>query len=169
MTAATHELTSLEMGDDVPSTSCSEEIREVREPSVRARSAWKVGAVAAAVALIVVAGSWWTPSKTAASWWTPSNAASDQTTSLATYYAYPAIGCSNWASIFISKAVTTDKAACATLCDSTPECAAFDWQATPCEPGWFVSNGCMLFKDGCSAERNTCWEMNYQWASTTAA
>jgi hypothetical protein len=42
----------------------------------------------------------------------------------------------------------------------------YNWQQNACEAGWPVANGCLLFKESCSTERNVCWQLNYKLEET---
>jgi len=158
MPAASSPFTPVAQCDEIPSTSCTEdEALHVREPPARPRGVWKVAVVATVTGLIAAAGTWWSQSETLG------NDVGEEAAGLATEWAaYGTIGCSNWASIEISRSQVKDQAECATKCDTTAGCTMYNWQQDACEPGWPVANGCLLFKESCNTERNDCWELNYK-------
>jgi len=113
--------------------------------------------VATVTGLIAAAGTWWSQSETLG------NGVGEEAAGLATEWAaYGTIGCTNWASIEISRSQVKDQAECATKCDTTAGCTMYNWQQDACEPGWPVANGCLLFKESCTTERNDCWSLNYK-------
>jgi len=162
MPAATPPFAPVAQSDEIPSTSCTEgeEAALVRESQAGTRGVWKVAVVAAVTGLIAAAGTWWSKSGNM-------DAVGDEVTGLATGGAmYGTIGCSNWASIEISRSQVADQNECATKCINTAECTMYNWQQNACEPGWPVANGCLLFKGSCSTERNVCWQLNYKLEET---
>jgi len=170
--------------EDLPSTSCTEgaELIHTREQSAKPRGIWKVAVAAAVAGLVAVAGTAWARSK--------GESMGDEDTGLGhhlivgappgghhlivgamgtTWATYDTIGCSNWESIEISRTPGLTKLECQALCDGDSECTMYNYQATPCEPGWYVSGGCLLFKGTCLTERNDCWSLTYKIAVTTTA
>jgi len=147
--------------DEVPSTSCAEgeesELLRVRDSSAQSRGVWKIAVVAAAAGLIAVAGTWWARDE---------SLGKDGTGLATEYYRYDTIGCSNWESIEISRASGLTLAGCQELCDADATCVSINFQADPCEPGYYVAGGCILFKDTCMTQRNYCWELDYKVNTT---
>jgi len=142
--------------DEIASTSCTEadDAPLVRESQTKARGVWKIAVVATVTGLIAAAGT---------TWWSQTEAAGDHATGLAADWAmYGSIGCTNWAKIEIGRSQVANEAECATKCETTAGCTMYNWQQNACEPGWPVARGCLLFKETCETERNTCWKLNYK-------
>jgi len=149
--------------DEVPSTSCTEgeELLRVRDSSTQSRGVGKIAVVAAATGLIAVAGTWWARNE---------RLGNDDTGLAYEYYRYATIGCSNWESIEIGvRASGLTLAQCQALCDADETCTMVNYQKDPCQPGFYVAGGCLLFKGTCATERNECWELDYKVEVTPAA
>lgn len=135
----------------------------VHEPAVRPRSIWRIAAGVAVASALVVAGALKTGSiKTVVG-----DGVTGLETVTFTYGTVFELGCNNWAHMEITRSNGTSIEECKQQCNEDPTCTMLNYQADPCEPGWYASEGCMLFKGECQPTANKCWSLSYKFISTT--
>jgi len=160
-------MASYQAQSDAAASDFAEEAPLALETPARSRSVWRRVAAAAAVSgLVVVAGASWSSGGSLKKLGGAVTGLAATETEAVIYGSVPKLGCSNYASIQKARTENVTKIECYTLCTQDPDCTAINYQEEPCEPGWFVKGGCILFKGECAPKGNKCWSLDYKMVST---
>merc|ERR1712194_25445 len=77
------------------------------------------------------------------------------------YEVFARTGCTNWKDARGEAMFNITFDGCQTWCNTKVLCKSFNWQPVPCdpEPGWPVTNGCILFLETCEQGENPCQDL----------